>query len=282
MKTYRLCALLLGLLIPAAQAAPLDEIALRQQARLGGRIGLAVLDTASGEVLAVNGAQQFLMMSTFKTLACATLLAEADAGRLRLDAPVVIRQAELVTYSPVTEKFVGKPFTLQQACEATMLTSDNSAANLVLQGIGGPAAVTRFVRGLGDEVTRLDRLEPDLNSALMDDPRDTSSPVAMVRTLQTLIFGDALKPDSRAQLKQWMQANQVAGSLFRSVLPAGWSIADRTGAGGNGSRGITAILWPKDRAPLVVSVYLTQTGADLNALNRSIAEIGREIFALYP
>lgn len=273
---------LLTLLTSFVQASPLEEIIASHQARLGGSVGVAVLDTASGQVQSVNGMQRFPMMSTFKTLACAMLLAEADAGRLRLDASVEIRRDRLVTYSPVTEMFVGKPFTLRQACDAAMLTSDNTAANLVLQAIGGPQAVTRFVRCLGDTVSRLDRNEPDLNSALKDDPRDTSSPETMVHTLQTLVFGEVLAPASRAQLEQWMRDNRVAGNLFRSVLPVGWAIADRTGAGGNGSRGITAILWPKDHAPLVVSLYLTQTGADMDELNRTIVAIGRELCALYP
>ncbi|NSL55780.1 class A beta-lactamase [Uliginosibacterium aquaticum] len=279
--SFRLWVLYLMLLGPFAQAASFEDILASHEARLGGRIGLAILDTGSGALQTVKGTQRFPMMSTFKTLACAMLLAEVDAGRLRLETLVEIRPEALLSYAPVSTKLVGQPFSLQQACDATMRTSDNTAANLVLQAIGGPAAVTRFMRGLGDEVTRLDRIEPALNSALPDDPRDTSSPLAMVRSLQTLLFGEVLQPASRAQLKQWMLDNEVAGPLFRAELPSGWVIADRSGAGDNGSRGITAILWPPQRAPLIVSLYLTGTRADMPELNRSVAEIGREIFAAY-
>ncbi|MDO6386735.1 class A beta-lactamase [Uliginosibacterium sp. 31-12] len=281
LHSFRLWVLFLMLLGPFAQAASFEDILASHEARLGGRIGLAILDTGSGALQTVKGTQRFPMMSTFKTLACATLLAEVDVGRLRLETQVEIRREALLSYSPVTGKFVGQSFSLQQACDATMHTSDNTAANLVLEAIGGPAAVTRFMRGLGDDVTRLDRIEPELNSALADDPRDTSSPVAMVRSLQALLFGDVLRPASRDRLLQWMRGNEVAGPLFRATLPPGWAIADRSGAGDNGSRGITAILWPPQRAPLIVSLYLTGTRADMPELNRSVAEIGREVFAAY-
>ena len=162
-----------------------------------------------------------------------------------------------------------------------MIMSDNTATNIVLTGIKGPKALTQFMRSIGDEVTRLDRIEPDLNEALDGDERDTTTPNAMVKSLHTLLFGDLLSENSKAQLKQWMIDNKVTSSLLRSVLPENWSIADRSGAGGNGSRGITAIVWSDKRTPLIISIYLTQTDAPFALRNKSIAAIGKEIFNVY-
>lgn len=134
---------------------------------------------------------------------------------------------------------------------------------------------------IGDSVTRLDRIEPSLNEALAADVRDTTSPNAMTKTLNTLLFGTVLSTESKAKLKQWMVENKVSGNLFRSELPGGWYIADRSGAGGNGSRAITAIIWSNERSPLIVSVYLTKTEASFENRNKAIAKIGKEIFKQY-
>ena len=170
---------------------------------------------------------------------------------------------------------------LKEACSATMITSDNTAANLVLTGIKGPEALTQFMRSIGDDDTRLDRIEPDLNEAIDGDKRDTTTANAMVKSLHTLLFGDVLSKVSKAQLKQWMIDNKVTGSLLRSVLPEKWSIADRSGSGGYGSRGITAVVWSDKRTPLIISIYLTQTDASFAQRNKAIAEIGKEIFIVY-
>lgn len=159
--------------------------------------------------------------------------------------------------------------------------SDNTAANIVLSGIKGPLSLTRFMRSIGDKVTRLDRIEPDLNEAVDGDKRDTTTPNAIVKSLETLLFGDVLSQSSKNQLKQWMMDNKVTGSLLRSVLPENWSIADRSGAGGYGSRGITAVVWSDKRTPIIISIYLTQTDASFAQRNKAIADIGKEIFTVY-
>ncbi|WP_312081211.1 serine hydrolase, partial [Pantoea septica] len=127
--------------------------------------------------------------------------------------------------------------------------------------------------------TRLDRFEPELNSAVPGDMRDTTTPLAVSETLQKLTLGTALTPASRAQLLQWMREDKVANALLRSVLPAGWSIADKTGAGEYGSRSIISMVWPENGKPLIVSVYITQTEATLAQSNAAIARIGKAIFA---
>lgn len=259
----------------------LDDTIDAVEQRIGGHIGVAVYDTGSQSLWQHDGDSRFPLMSTFKTLACAKLLADAEQGRSSLNSTVVIEQKDLVTYSPVTEKHLNQPFSLQQACSTTLATSDNTAANIVLEGIGGPAAFTKFMRSVGDEVTRLDRIEPFLNEAAKGDPRDTTTPVAMVKSLDRLLYGDALSVSSKQQLTQWMKNNRVSDSLLRSVLPAGWQIADKSGAGGHGSRAIVGSVWRENRAPILVSIYITQSEAPFKQRNQAIAEIGDAIFKRY-
>lgn len=251
------------------------------ESQLGARIGVSIYDVTDNKLWNYNGDTRFPLMSTFKTLACAKLLDDVEKGLQSFSTSTVITKSSLVKWSPVTKKYIGEKFTLKQACSAAMIMSDNTATNIVLTGIKGPKALTQFMRSIGDNVTQLDRVEPYLNEALDGDKRDTTTPNAMVKSLDTLLFGDALSQASKDQLKQWMIDNKVTGSLLRSVLPENWSIADRSGAGGYGSRGITAVVWPDKRSPLIISIYLTQTDASFAQRNKAIANIGKEIFSVY-
>ncbi len=248
---------------------------------LDARIGVSIYDVNNDKLWDYDGDIRFPLMSTFKTLACAKLLFDIDKGTQSFKTSVVIKKKSLITWSPVTKKLVGTSFSLKQACTAAMIMSDNTAANIVLDGINGPGALTQFIRTIGDNVTRLDRIEPYLGEAVDGDLRDTTTPNAMVENLYKLLFGNVLPEAYKAQLKQWMMDNKVSNSLLRASLPAGWSIADRSGAGGYGSRGITAVVWSDERTPLIISIYLTQTDASFDKRNKAIAEIGKEIFALY-
>ncbi|KEI71359.1 class A beta-lactamase [Endozoicomonas elysicola] len=261
-----------------ALAHPVTELARDLENRHGGHIGIAVMDTSNQSLWDYRGNTRFPLMSTFKTLACAKLLADADQKKQKLTTEAMITRESLVTYSPVTEPLTGQRITLEQACDATMTTSDNTAANLVLTGIGGPQQLTDFLRSTGDTVTRLDRIEPELNEAKQGDLRDSTTPLAMADTLNQLILGNTLSDGSRAQLKTWMMGNQVADNLLRSVLPEGWSIADRSGAGGHGSRGITAIIWSEKRLPLIISIYMTGTNASFEERNQIIVKTGEAVF----
>ncbi|MET3899523.1 beta-lactamase class A [Devosia sp. UYZn731] len=251
----------------------LADVARGIETRLGAEVGFAILDTADDSWSLYKADQRFPMASTFKVLACAALLKSNIA-----DAPIM-RVGELQTYSPVTKDLVGQSVSPYQLCDATMRTSDNTAANLVLEAIGGPQAVTQFVRDLGDFTTRLDRWEPDLNEASLGDDRDTSTPRAFATTLRALVLGDALAASKRNMLNSWMRSNEVGGPLLRASIPDHWTIGDRTGAGGNGTRGIVAVLWPGDAAPIVTAIFITQTDASMDDRNEAIAELGRAIVA---
>lgn len=269
------------LLVSASVMAQQDRITAeleRIEQELDARIGFAAHNLATGQRWEVNADQRFAMSSTFKTLACGALLEQVDEGQLALDTEVSFEASELVTYSPVTEQYAGdQPMTLFELCDATMTTSDNTAANLVLQALGGPEAITAFARSMDDRTTRLDRYETELNEATPGDKRDTTTPNAMLATLKTLVLGDVLTPESRQQLQDWMKGNAVADGLFRAAMPFDWDIADRTGAGGYGSRSITAIIWPPEQAPTAVVFYITETEASFEARNAAIASLGEVI-----
>ena len=155
------------------------------------KIGIAVLDSTNNFKWSFNGDKRFPMMSTFKTLACAKMLKDADSGKLNKKATFGIHKNDLIPWSPVTSNLIGQKISLEKACEATMLTSDNTAANIVLTQIGSPLALTDFMRAIGDKITRLDRFEPYLNQAQKNDNRDTTTPNAMVSSLNSLLFGQS-------------------------------------------------------------------------------------------
>lgn len=250
------------------------------EARLGARVGVSVHDTGTGRRIAHRAGERFPLTSTFKAFAAAAVLARVDAGQDRLDRRIVFGSGDLVTYSPATEGRVGEPgMTLEELSVAITRLSDNTAANLVLDTLGGPEGFTAFMRRIGDGTTRLDRRETALNEARPGDPRDTTTPEAAATSLHTLLFGAALSPGSRARLQGWLTANAVADALLRAHLPAGWRIADRSGAGGFGSRAIIAAIWPPGRAPVMAAVFLTETEAAFAQRNQAIAEIGQALFA---
>jgi beta-lactamase class A len=169
---------------------------------LGARIGVSIYDVSRNKSLFdYRGDVRFPLMSTFKTLACAKLLADVDKGNQSLKTAVVIKESSLITWSPVTKNHLGEEFSLLQACTATMIMSDNTAANIVLDHINGPKSLTQFMRSIGDEVTRLDRIEPFLGEAMEGDVRDTTTPNAIARSLNELLFGSTLSATSKAQIK---------------------------------------------------------------------------------
>ncbi|CAN7154167.1 MULTISPECIES: class A beta-lactamase [unclassified Variovorax] len=239
----------------------------------GGRLGVGVLDTANGRRAGHREDERFPLNSTFKFLAAALVLARVDRRKEQLERRVVIRPGDLVTYSPVTEKHVGAGgMTVAELCEATMTLSDNTAGNLLLASFGGAPGLTAFMRSIGDTNTRLDRTEPALNEGRPGDPRDTTTPAAMTRSMQKILLGDVLSPASRAQLLQWLDANKTGDERIRAGVPADWKVGDKTGSGENGANDV-AILRPPGRAPILLSVYLTQTRAPAAVRNRALASV---------
>jgi beta-lactamase class A len=243
----------------------------------GGRLGVAVLDTATGARASHRGDERFPMCSTFKLLGAAAVLARVDAGQEMLDRRVRYGAGDLVAYSPTTKNHVADGMTMAEICRAALTQSDNTAGNLILASLGGPAGLTAFARSLGDEVTRLDRNETTLNEATPGDPRDTTSPNAMAGNLQTLVLGSRLSESSRGQLQAWLVANETGGARLRAGLPAGWRVGDKTGTGDNGTNNDVAVIWPPSRAPLIVCAYLTESKAGFEEQNKVVAGVGAAV-----
>ena len=255
---------------------PLARLAALQEAH-GGRLGVSILDTATGRRVDHRGEERFPMCSTFKLLAVAGVLARADRGKLDLAQRIEFAKADLVSYSPVTETHVGAPgMTLAQICEAAITLSDNTAGNLLLDQLGGPAGWTAYARSLGDDTSRLDRRETILNEAIPGDPRDTTTPVAMLRDLQAVLLGDALSAGSKAQLIAWLEATRTGDKRLRAGFPKEWRVGDKTGTSNNAVFNDIAIAWPPGRAaPLLVTAYYAETSVDGDTANAVIAEVGR-------
>lgn len=217
------------------------------------------------------------MCSTFKFLAASFILKRVDQGKEQLDRAISYRKADLVTYSPETEKHAGGSMPVSELCKAALTLSDNTAANLLLASFGGPPAITAFARSIGDKMTRLDRTETSLNEATPGDPRDTTTPVAMLHNLQHILLGDVLKPESRKQLTDWMLANTTSSAKFRAVVPAAWKVADKTGSGSHGTNNDIGVLWVPDGKPILVTSYLTETTISTEACNAIHADVARAI-----
>jgi len=246
----------------------------------GGRLGAAMLDTGTGRLLTWRGDERFPMASTFKLMLAGWMLERVDRGQESLAQRVRYERDALVPYSPVTEKHVGAGgITVAELCEATVTLSDNTAANLLLARHGGPEGFTGFARSLGDAVTRLDRTEPTLNEALPGDPRDTTTPVAMLHSLRTLVLGQALSPASRAQLTEWIVNNKTGDKRLRAGVPV-WKVGDKTGTGSNGSSNDIGVLWPAGGgAPVVVTCYMTGVPASPEVRDAAIAQVARHVAA---
>ena len=254
------------------------------EARTGGRLGLHMLDTGTGFEAGWRSQERFAMCSTFKTLLVAHVLHEAQNGRLDLGRKYVYQQSEVVSWSPVSEKYAGADagMTLQQLCEAAVVVSDNTAANLLLNASGGPAGLTSWMRELGDSLTRLDRNEPDLNTAIAGDERDTTTPAAMSRTMQKLLLGNVLTDAGRAVLQQWLLASRTGDKRLRAGMPKDWKIGGKTGSGDNGTANDTLLIWPKpDAAPLLVTAFFTRNTLEPAQRDEVLAKAGQIVSDWY-
>lgn len=242
----------------------------------GGWLGVAVLDTATGERMAYRADERFPMCSTFKLLIVGALLHNVDKGSERLDRWVPFQASDLLEYAPVSKARVGKGgMTMSDLCAAAIEYGDNTAANLILKTVGGPDGATRYVRSVGDGVTRIDRFEPDANTCIPGDPRDTTTPAAMLADLKALVLGDALSANARTQLLGWLNGCKTAARRIPAGLPAGWISGDKTGSGANGTANDVAIIQRPNKAPLLVAAYSTGVTAKPADRDPLLADVGR-------
>ena len=248
----------------------------------GGRLGVAVLDTQTGMQSGHRADERFPMCSTFKLLAAAAVLHRVDEKKEQLTRFIPYTKADLLEHAPVTREHVNEGgMTLAALCAAAIEYSDNTAANLLLQTIGGPEGLTRYARSLGDEQTRLDRVEPYLNSAVPGNERDTTTPAAMVADLRALLLGNALSQPSRQFLDSWLAENKTGGDLIRAGLPNDWKIGDKTGRGENGATNDIAIIRPPGKSPIVLAIYFVGSTASPEARLGAIADVARIVVGTF-
>jgi beta-lactamase class A len=254
-------------------AAPSTIASLERE--VGGRIGLAVLHTGTGRRLAYRADERFAMCSTFKLMLAAAILSRSDAGSLHLEQPVHYTREQLLPNSPVTTAHVADgALPLGTLAQAAVEVTDNTAANCLLGLIGGPQGYTQFLRGLGDALTHLDRTEVALNSNLPGDPRDTTTPAAMLADMHKVLLDSALSQASRARLLSWMKNCRTGGARLRARLPAGWEAGDKTGTGERGAVNDLAIFWPPGGAPILIACYLSESDRPTDDLSAVHARIG--------
>ncbi|WUM29052.1 class A beta-lactamase [Nocardia salmonicida] len=242
------------------------------ETKYGARLGLSVVDTASGATVDYREGERFPMASTFKGLACGALLQAHPLPTGYFDQVIRYTAADIVVNSPETEKHVDTGMTVTALCDAAITQSDNTAGNMLLRLLGGPEGFTAFLRTLGDTVSRLDRWEPELNTAIPGDERDTTTAAALVANYRALVVGTALPEPERDQLATWLKASKTGAKRIKAGLPTDWIVGDKTGSPAYGSALDVAIAWPPNRAPLVLAVLTTKPDQNAEPSNDLVAE----------
>jgi len=254
----------------------------RIEKRIGGRLGVALVDSAGSLITSHRGNERFAMCSTFKAPLASALFAAHDRGDVDMDAKFQLKPEDAVPYMPFVEARHkdGASVSLRDLAKATVQTSDNAAGNLVLRAVGGPDGFTKFVRENRDRVTRLDRWETDLNENLPGDPRDTTTPVAMGWLMQKLLIENAATDDNKVTLQNWMVGSKTGVDRIRAGLPKGWPVGNKTGtAPGGTAYNDIAIIWPSraeyGTSPVILTVYTDRPTASAKKINAAIADVAR-------
>jgi beta-lactamase class A len=277
-----------GACIPPDQS-PLGRLAAELriiEAAGGGTLGVEIFNTATGASVGINQDRRFGHASSFKLSLAALLLQRHVAGQIDADKRVMWTEADMLNPAPFTRERIATGASLRELARATQTTSDNPAANILLRNLGGPAGLTAFWRSLGDEVSRVDRYEPEMNLVTATEFRDTTTPAAMARTVAKIVYGDVLPEKERAELKGWMIETQTGLKRVRAGLPEGWVAGDKTGTSGLvGAADYNYIdigfaEGPKGEGPTTFACYLRarQTEDDmLPGPQAALAEVGRII-----
>lgn len=263
--------------VGASAVVDLDHEFRQLEKRFDARLGIYAIDTGTGRTVRYQADERFAYASTFKALAAAEVLDETTDAELEQ----VVRYSadDLVDYSPITEQHVAEGMTLRAVAEAAVRYSDNTAGNLLLDHLGGPERFEKELKGIGDTVTDAARYETDLNEATPGDPRDTSTARALTEDLREYAVDDALEPGDRDTLNGWLRGNTTGGELIRAGVPDGWVVGDKSGAAGYGTRNDIAVIWPPDRAPIVLAVLSSRDEQDASYDNALIAQATEVVIA---
>jgi beta-lactamase class A len=273
---------IIGLALAAAWAAPAAAARADRELkailkRIGGRLGVHALDSQSGKRFGIDDRSRYAMASTFKLPLAAAILWQVDRGAFGLERTLPVARENLLPNSPAVEAALaagGSTMTLRELCNAIITVSDNAAANILLTGIGGPPALTTFMRNVGDDVTRMDRMETAVNSNMPGDPRDTTTPRAMVDSMLRIFTQDVLSIPSRALLIEWLTGSKTGLARIHAGIPKTWMVGGKTGTGENGAVNDLVVAFPPDRRPVFVAVYMSGSQHPLGELNAAHAQIG--------
>ncbi|WP_060204150.1 class A beta-lactamase [Sporosarcina koreensis] len=242
------------------QTVNIDEKFSQLENEFDAQIGVYAIDTGSNETIEYKPEERFAFASTYKALAAAILLQQNSLEDLK--EVITYTEEDLVTYSPITEKHVDTGMTLLELSEAAVRFSDNTAGNLLFEALEGPKGFEQALREIGDNVTIADRFEPDLNNFTPEDSRDTSTPKALATSLQAFAVSDLLSDDKREMFTDWLKGNATGDKLIRAGAPKGWEVGDKSGAGAYGTRNDIAVVWPPDRAPIVIAILSKHNTVD--------------------
>jgi len=274
---------LVGMVLAAALADRADAAARGApglkaiQKKTGGRLGVHIVDSQSGRRITIDDDARFAMASTCKLPLAAALLWQVDKGAFPLTHALPIERADMIPNSPIMEKELATgvtEMTVRDLCTAAVTYSDNAATNVLLKGIGGPTVLTAFIRSIGDQVTRFDRTEPELNSNIAGDERDTTTPHAMAENMLKIFTQDVLSLGARALLIDWMIAARTGVTRARAGLPKNWQTGDKTGTGQNGAVNDLVITWPPNRRPIIAAIYMSESPQSVESLSTAHSEIG--------
>ncbi|MED0998604.1 class A beta-lactamase Bla1 [Bacillus mobilis] len=234
------------------------------------RLGVYAIDTGTNQTIAYRPNERFAFASTYKALAAGVLLQKNSTEKL--NEVVTYTKEDLVDYSPVTEKYVDTGMILGEIAEAAVRYSDNTAGNILFHKIGGPKGYEKALRQIGDRVTMSDRFETELNEAIPGDNRDTSTAKAIATNLKDFTVGNALPDQKRNILTDWMRGNATGDKLIRAGVPKDWIVGDKSGAGSYGTRNDIAIVWPPNRAPIIIAILSSKDDKEAAYDNQLIAE----------
>ncbi len=267
---------------PAAGVALTNRLALLEN-ELSGRIGLyAFAPSIAKQAVAYRDDERFAMCSTFKWALAAAILEHVDRGKLKLEEKIPYQQKDILEYAPVTQANLDKgELSVEELAKASVTVSDNTAANLLLDLIGGPSGLTHFFHNIGDSVTHLDRNEPLLNMNLPGDERDTTTPRAMATSLSIVLGTDILSDDGRSTLTDWLVATETGLNRLRAGFPDEVRAGDKTGTGNNGAANDVAVVWTTASSPVFMACYMSGSEAPLKRLNAAHEEIGRLVFEYF-
>jgi beta-lactamase class A len=226
--------------------------------KYGSRLGVYVPAAGATGEIAYRADERFAFCSTFKAPLVAAVLQHNPPRHL--DKVITYTPDDIRSVSPVTQQHLQTGMTIRQLCDAAIRYSDGTAANLLLADLGGPPAFTAYLRSLGDNVSRLDQQEPELNRDAPDDERDTTTARAIALVFQKIVLGDALPPDKRALLTDWMARSTTGAKRIRAGFPADWRVVDKTGSGDYGRTNDVAVAWSPGGVPYPVAIMSDRVG----------------------